>query len=98
MSYPLDRDASRARSAWRACQNSLTQSATRDFAIEFAARRTSAMVHVSRLSEELVLWMSQSFGFIEIAERFCNRQFDHAAEEEPRRARLARSRPAASSA
>ena len=42
----------------------------RDFAIEFTAAASLAMVHISRLSEELVLWMSQNFGFIEIADRF----------------------------
>ncbi len=43
----------------------------RDFAIEFAAAASLCMVHFSRLSEELVLWMSQSFGFIALADRFC---------------------------
>jgi argininosuccinate lyase len=53
------------------CQNSLDAVSDRDFAIEFAAAAALAMVHISRLSEELVLWMSQSFGFIDIADRFC---------------------------
>ncbi len=53
------------------CQNSLDAVSDRDFAIEFSAAATIAMVHVSRLSEELVLWMSQSFGFIDLADRFC---------------------------
>jgi argininosuccinate lyase len=52
------------------CQNSLDAVSDRDFAIEFAAACALCMVHVSRLSEELVLWMSQSFGFIQIADRF----------------------------
>jgi argininosuccinate lyase len=43
----------------------------RDFAIEFASAASLAMVHLSRFSEELVLWSSQSFGFIELADRFC---------------------------
>jgi len=42
----------------------------RDFAIEFSAWATITMVHVSRMAEELVLWMSQNFGFIKIADRF----------------------------
>ena len=42
----------------------------RDFAIEFASAAALCMVHVSRFSEELVLWMSQSFAFIELADRF----------------------------
>ncbi len=42
----------------------------RDFAIEFTAAASLCMVHISRLSEELILWMSQNFGFIQIADRF----------------------------
>ena len=52
------------------CQNSLDAVSDRDFAIEFAAASALVMVHISRLSEELILWMSQSFGFIRIADRF----------------------------
>ncbi len=76
-SYPLDRamvaqtlgmvdDAG----APCVCQNSLDAVSDRDFAIEFTAAASLIMVHVSRLSEELILWMSQSFGFIKIADRF----------------------------
>ena len=53
------------------CQNSLDAVSDRDFAIEFTAAAALAMVHISRMSEELILWMSQSFGFIDIADRFC---------------------------
>ena len=53
------------------CQNSLDAVSDRDFAIEFAAAASLCMVHFSRLSEELVLWMSQNFGFIDLADRFC---------------------------
>ena len=71
-SYPLDREAvARALGMDGVCQNSLDAVSDRDFAIEFAAAASLAMVHISRLSEELVLWMSQSFGFIDIADRFC---------------------------
>ena len=52
------------------CQNSLDAVSDRDFAIEFTAAASLAMVHISRMSEELVLWMSQNFGFIQIADRF----------------------------
>ncbi|MBE2261494.1 MAG: argininosuccinate lyase [Burkholderiaceae bacterium] len=52
------------------CQNSLDGVSDRDFAIEFTAAATLCMVHISRLSEELILWMSQNFGFIRIADRF----------------------------
>jgi len=52
------------------CQNSIDAVSDRDFAIEFSAAAALCMVHVSRFSEELILWMSQSFGFIRIADRF----------------------------
>ena len=77
-SYPLDRE--RVAKALGmvdengrpvVCQNSLDAVSDRDFAIEFTAAASIAMIHISRLSEELVLWMSQSFGFIDIADRFC---------------------------
>ena len=43
----------------------------RDFAIEFTACAALIMTHLSRFSEELILWMSPRFGFIDIADRFC---------------------------
>ena len=52
------------------CQNSLDAVSDRDFAIEFTAAASIAMVHISRMSEELILWMSQNFGFIHIPDRF----------------------------
>ena len=77
-SYPLDRErVARAlgmvdeQGQPCVCQNSLDAVSDRDFAIEFTAAAALTMVHISRLSEELVLWMSQSFGFIDIADRFC---------------------------
>jgi len=71
-SYPLDRDrVARTLGMDSVCQNSLDAVSDRDFAIEFSAAAALCMVHVSRLSEELVLWMSQNFGFIELADRFC---------------------------
>ncbi|CBN87801.1 TPA: argininosuccinate lyase [Neisseria lactamica] len=53
------------------CQNSLDAVSDRDFAVEFTATASLVMVHLSRLSEELILWMSPRFGFIDIADRFC---------------------------
>ena len=71
-SYPLDRErVAAALGMDGVCQNSLDAVSDRDFAIEFAAAASLAMVHTSRLSEELVIWMSQSFGFIDLADRFC---------------------------
>jgi len=77
-SYPLDRERVAktlgmvdVNGSPVVCQNSLDAVSDRDFAIEFTAAVTLAMVHISRLSEELILWMSQNFGFIDIADRFC---------------------------
>ncbi len=75
--YPLDR-ARVARTLGmvdeageaQLCQNSLDAVSDRDFAIEFSAAASLCMIHVSRLSEELIIWMSQNFGFIRIADRF----------------------------
>ena len=71
-SYPLDRErVARTLGMEGVCQNSLDAVSDRDFAIEFSAAAALVMVHISRLSEELILWMSQSFGFIDLADRFC---------------------------
>ncbi|MBO7081590.1 MAG: argininosuccinate lyase [Neisseriaceae bacterium] len=53
------------------CQNSLDAVSDRDFAMEFTAAASIMMIHFSRLSEELILWMSPRVGFIDIADRFC---------------------------
>jgi argininosuccinate lyase len=53
------------------CHNSLDAVSDRDFAIEFNAAASLLMMHLSRFSEELILWMSPRFGFIDIADRFC---------------------------
>ena len=69
--YPLDRErVARTLGMEGICQNSLDAVSDRDFAIEFAAAASLVMVHISRLSEELILWMSQNFAFIRIADRF----------------------------
>ncbi len=71
-SYPLDREAvARALGFDGVCHNSLDAVSDRDFALEFSAFAAIAMVHVSRLAEEIVLWMSQNFGFIDLADRYC---------------------------
>ncbi len=71
-SYPLDRDRVACTLGFEGvCANSLDAVSDRDFAIEFAAWASITMMHVSRLSEEIVLWMSQNFGFIDLADRYC---------------------------
>ena len=69
--YPLDRErVARHLRMDGVCQNSLDAVSDRDFAIEFTAAASLCMVHISRLSEELIIWMSQNFAFIKIADRF----------------------------
>jgi argininosuccinate lyase len=71
-SYPLDRErVARTLGMEGLCENSLDAVSDRDFAIEFSAAASLCMVHISRLSEELVLWMSQNFGFVRLPDRFC---------------------------
>lgn len=52
-------------------ENSLDAVSDRDFAIEFSAGAALLMVHFSRMSEELVLWNSQQFSFVELGDAFC---------------------------
>ena len=75
--YPLDRERVAralgmvdAQGVAQVCHNSLDAVSDRDFAMEFAAAASICMVHISRLSEELIIWMSQNFGFIQLADRF----------------------------
>ncbi|MDK4561863.1 argininosuccinate lyase [Kingella kingae] len=70
--YPIQRETTaRLLGFEQICQNSLDAVAELDVAIEFTAAASLLMVHLSRLSEELILWMSPRFGFIDIADRFC---------------------------
>ncbi|ODU07845.1 MAG: argininosuccinate lyase [Rubrivivax sp. SCN 71-131] len=71
-SYALDRErVARTLGFEGLCENSLDAVSDRDFALEFGAFASIGMVHVSRLAEEIVLWMSQNFGFIDLADRYC---------------------------
>ncbi|PSJ80352.1 argininosuccinate lyase [Neisseria iguanae] len=70
--YPVQREVTAELLGFeQICQNSLDAVSDRDFAIEFTAAASLVMIHLSRLSEELILWMSPRFGFIDIADRFC---------------------------
>jgi argininosuccinate lyase len=71
-SFPIDRErVARDLGFEGVCANSLDAVSDRDFAIEFTAGAALIMTHLSRLSEELVLWMSPRFGFIRLPDRFC---------------------------
>ena len=71
-SYPIDRELVAKKLGFDGvCENSLDAVSDRDFAIEFTFAASLVMTHLSRLSEELVLWSSPRFAFIDIADRFC---------------------------
>ncbi|NTV97208.1 MAG: argininosuccinate lyase, partial [Thiobacillus sp.] len=71
-SYPIDRGfVARELGFDEVCENSLDAVSDRDFAIEFTAACALLMTHLSRLSEELILWMSPRFGFIDLPDRYC---------------------------
>ncbi|NOL51402.1 argininosuccinate lyase [Pelistega suis] len=71
-SYPIDRErVAKTLGFDGVCRNSLDAVSDRDFAIEFCAATSLVMTHISRLSEELILWMSPRVGFITLADRFC---------------------------
>lgn len=70
--FPIDRDQVASELKFAAvCENSLDAVSDRDFIIEFCAVASLTMIHFSRWSEELVLWMSQQFSFVDLPDRFC---------------------------
>lgn len=70
--FPIDREAvARELGFESVCENSLDAVSDRDFAIEFTAAASLLMMHISRFSEELILWMSPRVGFIDLPDRFC---------------------------
>lgn len=70
--YPIDRHyTAELLSFDRPGENSLDSVSDRDFAIEFAAAGALIMMHLSRMSEELIIWSSAQFGFIELSDSFC---------------------------
>ena len=71
-SYPINREmVAKTLGFDGVCENSLDAVSDRDFAIEFTAASAILMTHLSRFSEELILWSSPRFAFIDIADRFC---------------------------
>ena len=70
--YPIDRHyTARLLNFSRPAENSLDAVSDRDFAIEFAAAAALIMMHLSRMSEELIIWSSAQFGFVELSDSFC---------------------------
>ena len=71
-SFPIDRQFTAELLAFDApAENSLDAVSDRDFAIEFCSVAALCMTHLTRISEELVLWASAQFDFIELPDRFC---------------------------
>lgn len=71
-SYPIDRAfVARELQFEGLCENSLDAVSDRDFAIEFCSAAALVMTHLSRFSEELILWMNPRFNFIGLPDRFC---------------------------
>ena len=70
--YPIDREFTARELAFdRPAENSLDAVSDRDFAIEFAAAASILMMHLSRMSEELIIWSSAQFAFITLSDSFC---------------------------
>ncbi|WP_316367111.1 argininosuccinate lyase [Candidatus Thiodiazotropha sp. CDECU1] len=70
--YPIDRQLTAELLGFsRPSENSLDAVSDRDFAIEFSAAASILMMHLSRFSEELIIWSSAQFGFIELSDSFC---------------------------
>ena len=71
-SYPIDRALSARLLGFEGlCENSLDAVSDRDFVIEFIAASALVMTHLSRMSEELILWSSAQFDFVELSDAFC---------------------------
>jgi argininosuccinate lyase len=71
-SYPIDRAMTAELLGFEApCENSMDAVSDRDFCIEFISDAALLMVHLSRMSEELILWMSPQFDFIDLGDAYC---------------------------
>lgn len=71
-SYPIDRNYTADLLGFRTvAENSLDAVSDRDFAIEFLAAGALIMTHLSRFSEEIILWVSAQFDFVELGDSFC---------------------------
>ncbi len=77
------------------CANSLDAVSDRDFAIEFAAAASLVMMHLSRCCEELILWTSPAFGFVELPDRYCTGSSIMPQKKNPDVAELTRGKSAA---
>ena len=99
VAYQTDREFLAAELGFsRISANSMDAVADRDFVVEFLAAASVCMMHFSRISEELVLWSSAEFGFIQLSDEFTTGSSIMPQKRNPDFAELARGRPAASTA
>jgi len=91
--YPLDREFVASELGFsRVSRNSIDAVADRDFVVEFQAAAAAAMMHVSRLAEEIVLWSSDEFGFVRLPDTFATGSSIMPQKRNPDVAELARGR------
>jgi len=89
--FPIDREMTASLLGFdRPCRNSLDAVASRDFALEMLSACAILAMHLSRLSEEIVLWMSPMFAFVELPDRFCTGSSIMPQKKNPDLAELAR--------
>ena len=92
-SFPIDRDATAAALAFdRPCANSLDAVSDRDFALETLAAASIAAMHLSRLADEIVLWMTPQFGFVRLSDKFTTGSSIMPQKRNPDAAELARAK------
>ena len=81
--YPIDRIFTAQELGFaKICENTMDAVSDRDFAIEFASCCAITMMHLSRFCEELILWSSTEFNFVEMDDAVQHRQQHHAAKKE----------------
>ena len=93
-SFPIDRAMTAAALGFdRPTENSMDSVAARDFALEFLAAASIHAVHLSRLAEEIVIWMSEPFGFIALSDAFTTGSSIMPQKKNPDAAELVRAKP-----
>jgi len=93
-SFPIDRQATAAALGFdRPTWNSMDSVAARDFALEFLAAASIQATHLSRLAEEIVIWMSEPFGFITLTDAFTTGSSIMPQKKNPDAAELVRAKP-----
>ncbi|MCH7484740.1 MAG: argininosuccinate lyase [Chloroflexi bacterium] len=91
--YPVDRESvARELGFSRVSRNSIDAVSDRDFAVDFHAASATTMMHLSRLSEEIIIWSSDEFGFLRLPDEFATGSSIMPQKRNPDIAELARGR------